>query len=127
MEIRRLDWYSLYQCPIASAGIPVRITVTTMTISMTYDLAMAAAKDEANRQMRSAGRKVWSSDDYNLAVQTFERLLPQTNHHDLSIVHMKFKGRKWDRHGSTCAGRFSSITGKCDLCDATLVLYREVM
>ena len=93
-----------------------------MTILMTYDLAIATARDEANRQMRREGRKQWSFDDYNLAVETFERLLPHTNHHDLPIVHSKFVDSKWARRGPTCAGRFSSLTGRCDRCDARMRL-----
>ncbi len=45
-------------------------------ITMTYDLAMAAAKDAANRQMRAAGRSKWSIDDYVLMCETFDRLYP---------------------------------------------------
>lgn len=41
---------------------------------MTYELAMAAAKDAANAQMRKAGRKAWSQEDYNRAVETFNAL-----------------------------------------------------
>jgi len=44
---------------------------------MTYDLAMAASKDAANRQMRSEGRTRWSRKDYALAVRTFNRLFPE--------------------------------------------------
>lgn len=44
---------------------------------LTRRLAWAAATDEANRQMRKAGREAWSEDDYNLAVQTFNRLWPE--------------------------------------------------
>jgi hypothetical protein len=43
---------------------------------MAYALAMAAARDAANRQMRAAGRTAWSEDDYELACATFERLWP---------------------------------------------------
>lgn len=48
-------------------------------ITMTYDLAMAAAWDAANRSMRKAGRKVWSVDDYNAAVDEFYRLMPKSD------------------------------------------------
>jgi hypothetical protein len=44
--------------------------------AMTPELARAAAADAANRQMRAAGRKAWSEDDYTLACATFERLWP---------------------------------------------------
>ena len=40
----------------------------------TYELAMAAAKDEANLRMRAAGRTKWNQADYNLAARTFDRL-----------------------------------------------------
>lgn len=45
---------------------------------MTRALAEAAAKDAANEQMRKEGRGHWNRHDYNLAVQTFERLWPET-------------------------------------------------
>lgn len=50
---------------------------TTHLLSWTYSLAMAAAKDAANRRMRAAGRTAWSRGDYNHSVETFERLYPQ--------------------------------------------------
>lgn len=43
---------------------------------MTYELAMAAAADAANRAMRSGGREVWSQEDYNAGVREFDRLFP---------------------------------------------------
>jgi len=45
-------------------------------ITMTYDLAMACAKDKANAAMRKAGREAWSLEDYNLMVDEFNRLYP---------------------------------------------------
>lgn len=36
-------------------------------IEITYELALAAGRDAANRQMCKAGRKTWSVDDWNLA------------------------------------------------------------
>lgn len=39
------------------------------------DLARAAGKDAANRQMKAAGRTAWSKDDYNLATSTYNRLM----------------------------------------------------
>ena len=45
-----------------------------MIIKMDYSLAMAAARDEANRRMRKAGRKKWTRGDYNLACKTFNKL-----------------------------------------------------
>jgi hypothetical protein len=46
---------------------------------MDRDLARAAATDAANRQMRAAGRKVWSREDYDLACEMFARLWPEKN------------------------------------------------
>ena len=43
-------------------------------ITLTSDLSRAAAQDAANRQMREAGRTVWSMEDYNLATAEFGRL-----------------------------------------------------
>lgn len=47
-----------------------------MRITLTRELAYAAATDAANRQMRKAGRMRWNKDDYNLAASEFERLWP---------------------------------------------------
>lgn len=47
-----------------------------MAITMTYELAMAAGRDAANRRMRSEGRTRWNEDDYNEAVRVFEALWP---------------------------------------------------
>ena len=44
-------------------------------ITLTPELSHASGTDAANRQMRSAGRKRWSVEDYNLAVRTQARLL----------------------------------------------------
>ena len=46
-------------------------------IAMTYELAMAAAKDAANDQMRANRRTTWDMDDYNLACRTLARLCPE--------------------------------------------------
>lgn len=43
---------------------------------MTYEIAMAAARDAGNRAMRADGRKEWSVEDYNIACAEFERLWP---------------------------------------------------
>jgi hypothetical protein len=45
-------------------------------MTMTYDLARAAAFDAANAQMRAAGREHWSEEDYILCCQTENRLWP---------------------------------------------------
>lgn len=55
-----------------------------MKPKLTYSLALAAARDEANRHMRAraagaaAGRTCWTLADYNVAVETFEKLWPET-------------------------------------------------
>ena len=48
-----------------------------MKLKMTYELAMAAAKDEANRQMRTEKRKQWNRADYNRAVTVFNKFQPE--------------------------------------------------
>lgn len=47
-----------------------------MRIQLTYELAIAAARDAANRRMRAGCRKQWDDDDYNAAVREFHRLIP---------------------------------------------------
>ena len=42
---------------------------------LTYEIAMSAGKDAANRQMRKAGRKKWNKSDYNLFSRTANKLL----------------------------------------------------
>lgn len=44
-------------------------------MTLTYDMAMAAGRDAANRRMRAAGRKTWSRADYNAAWRVTNRLL----------------------------------------------------
>jgi len=44
---------------------------------MTYELAMAAAKDEANRHMRAGGRTKWDESDYNEMARVFNELWPE--------------------------------------------------
>lgn len=51
-----------------------------MPILMTYELAMAAGKDAANRNMRKAGRDRWNEEDADLAVDTFNRLCTVEEH-----------------------------------------------
>ena len=46
-------------------------------IVMTYDLAMAASRDEGNRSMRKAGRTKWNVDDWNAACDALDRYYPQ--------------------------------------------------
>jgi len=47
-------------------------------ILISYELAKAAGKDAANRQMKANGRKKWSKGDYAIACQTFNRLRPHS-------------------------------------------------
>lgn len=44
-------------------------------IEMTYELAMAAGRDAGNRSMRRGGRTCWAVADWNVACETFARLL----------------------------------------------------
>jgi hypothetical protein len=44
--------------------------------ALTIEMAHAAGEDAANRNMRAANRKVWNEEDYNIAVEEFDRLLP---------------------------------------------------
>lgn len=45
-------------------------------MTLTYSIAMAAARDAGNRAMRAAGRTVWSRADYNAMAAEFARLAP---------------------------------------------------
>lgn len=45
-------------------------------VLMTYDLAMATAKDAADRHAKANNRKSWHLDDYNLACRILARLYP---------------------------------------------------
>ena len=45
-----------------------------MTILLTRSLAMAAARDAANKAMRADNRTAWIQEDYLIAVQTFNKL-----------------------------------------------------
>jgi len=42
---------------------------------MTYELAMAAGADAADRRMRAARRSTWTVEDWDLAAATVARLL----------------------------------------------------
>jgi hypothetical protein len=44
---------------------------------MTRKLAWAIATDAGNASMRAAGRANWNDDDYNAAVEVFNRLWPE--------------------------------------------------
>lgn len=43
-------------------------------MKITYKIAMAAARDAANRRMRSQGRTAWNEEDYLFACSEFNRL-----------------------------------------------------
>jgi len=45
-------------------------------VTLTRQLARAAAQDAGNRSMRKAGRNAWNADDYDAAVAEFNRLWP---------------------------------------------------
>ncbi len=44
--------------------------------TLTYGIAWSIANDTANRNMRRANRESWSQEDYDIAVDTFDRLAP---------------------------------------------------
>lgn len=44
-------------------------------MTVTYQIAMAAGKDAANRQMKAAGRTVWAVEDFDLAAETVRKLM----------------------------------------------------
>lgn len=48
-----------------------------MRITLTRQLAWAAATDAGNASMRQAGRTKWSRKDYNTAARTFNELWPE--------------------------------------------------
>jgi sulfite reductase beta subunit-like hemoprotein len=43
-------------------------------VEITYELAMAAARDAGNRSMREGRRTKWAVKDWNVACETFARL-----------------------------------------------------
>lgn len=47
-----------------------------MRITLTRQIAWAASTDAGNAAMRRGGRTSWSAEDYNVAVDTFNRLWP---------------------------------------------------
>lgn len=47
-----------------------------MPITMTYELAHAAATDAGNRHMMAAGRFCWDASDYDACMAEFNRLWP---------------------------------------------------
>jgi hypothetical protein len=42
---------------------------------ITYEIAMAAGQDAANRQMKAQGRTEWNEDDWNLAAEVAAKLM----------------------------------------------------
>lgn len=56
-------------------------------IVMTYDIAMAAAKDAGNCSMGAHGRVAWNADDWNAVCREFERLWPVSA--DLDVVSVR--------------------------------------
>lgn len=48
-----------------------------MRAKMTYELAMAAAKDAAERNRRARHDTRWNAEDYRMAVETFCHLFPR--------------------------------------------------
>jgi len=46
-------------------------------IKMNHEIAMAAALDAGNRSKKAGGRKIWSVDDWNVACDTYDRLMGQ--------------------------------------------------
>lgn len=51
-----------------------------------HDLAIAAGADEADRQMRAAGRTSWTREDYNAAVREYERVDPQAGEGSFAVT-----------------------------------------
>lgn len=47
-----------------------------IALTMTYELAMACARDAANRSMHAAGRSSWGPEDYTVAVRWMDKLYP---------------------------------------------------
>ena len=64
-------WYALLSGPEASARRMQR------QADRRDALARAAGTDAANRQMRAQGRSTWTAADYELAAETYNRLMPE--------------------------------------------------
>lgn len=47
-------------------------------MDLTIDIARAAAQDAGDRSARKAGRAQWNQIDWNVAVETFNRLWPES-------------------------------------------------
>ena len=50
-----------------------------MEITITYEIAMAAATDAGNRNMRKDDRIFWNEDDYAVASTVFGKLMQKEN------------------------------------------------
>ena len=46
-------------------------------ITITREIARAAAMDTGDRSMRQAGRTTWNREDYNAMIEEFNRLWPE--------------------------------------------------
>jgi hypothetical protein len=44
------------------------------SVTLTYEIARAAATDAANRHMREACRTAWDEDDFQVACDTLDKL-----------------------------------------------------
>lgn len=44
-------------------------------MKMTHKIAMAAGQDAANRNMKRNGRTEWNEEDWNVACETFNKLI----------------------------------------------------
>ena len=69
-------------------------------VTLTRELAWAAATDEGNRSMRKGGRSKWNEEDYNVAVETFNELWPDEQNPNTSM---------WEREGIVEGG--SGVSG----------------
>jgi len=74
-----------------------------MKIRMTYDLAMAAARDAGDRHMCEADRTKWNQADYNAMVREFNRLWPSGTNtvvEEQSSIDLKPTGRLASEYGN---------------------------
>ena len=49
-------------------------------LAVTYDIAMAAARDAGTRHARANGRAAWNREDRDQAVTVFDQLYPLRRH-----------------------------------------------
>lgn len=50
------------------------MAASVLRMPITREIALAAATDAGDRNMRAAGRAAWSEDDLNVATDALERL-----------------------------------------------------